>query len=253
MRQSDAADGAFGKPFAVDQDTFRRATVFVDHETDQIAIILVLCVGARGEGGFAAVTPILQHHLFGRTGFQIMLHKTIEEEPARLRRGAIGIAVRKTQKALVHHPEFENPVVKPFFFRGPVRQIEAPAVQLRFEAMLIHIGHHMRIFACAFDGRRIRVFFEIAVEDDFITLFIGVDEMQDECGVGFEPANVFGLAIARDQRKAGRQSLRARRVTCTSRFNNSSSQNSGKSHRMDQFGVNIISCGRRGPGKGTGT
>ena len=181
-----------------------------------------------------------------------MLYKTVEQEPAGLCGRAIGITIRLPQISLVHHPEFQNAVVQPLFACRAVGQIKPPAVELGLETMFIDIGHHMAITVGILDWWRIGVFFEIAVKYDLIAFFIGIDEVQNKGWVRLEPANILGwpkrgMSAKRDGRPS------CSRVTWTSRFNNSSSQNNGKSHNIDQFCVNIMSCGNRGPGSGMGT
>ena len=65
----------------------------------------------------------------------------------------------------------------------------------------------MAIAIGVIEWRWIGVFFEIAVEYDLITLFIGVDEVEDKSWVSFKPADVFWLAKPRNKRKTRWQPL----------------------------------------------
>ena len=70
--------------------------------------------------------------------------------------------------------------------------------------------------------------------------------MQDIGWVSLEPADLLRLAVARDQREAGRVVMQPRGMDVPL-------QQSGMSLRIDQFFVTAMSCGRRGPGSGIGT
>ena len=137
---------------------------------------------------------------------------SVEKEPAGPRSGRPDVARWLHQIGRIDHAELDDPVGEAFF-RGLARlQIEAPAVKARLEGMLVNIGHHVAVFACFFDGVRHGLVLVIALQNDLIFAFFvlglpRIRPMQHIGGGGFEPAYVFWLAIARDQRKAGRHAL----------------------------------------------
>jgi hypothetical protein len=58
MWQSDSAHRPIIKAFAVDEDAFRRSSVFVGHKADKIPIVFVCGANARGKGRFAGIATI---------------------------------------------------------------------------------------------------------------------------------------------------------------------------------------------------
>ena len=62
----------------------------------------------------------------------------------------------------------------------------------------------MRVLAILLEpfGLGCRIVLEVAVEDDFVAFFVGVEPVQDVSRLGFEPTDVFRRAVARNQREA---------------------------------------------------
>ena len=58
MWQSDSAHRPIIKAFAVDEDAFRRSSVFVGHKADKIAIVFVCGAHPRGKGRLAGIATI---------------------------------------------------------------------------------------------------------------------------------------------------------------------------------------------------
>ena len=89
VRQGDAAEGAVLEPLAVDQDALRPARVLIDDEADQIAVVLVRRPDARRERRLAGVAAFGQADRPALAGLQVVLDEAVEQEPARLGRGAV--------------------------------------------------------------------------------------------------------------------------------------------------------------------
>ena len=109
--------------------------------------------------------------------------------------------------AAVDHPEFERAIIEALLGRGPVGQVEAPAVQARKKAVLIDIGQHMAITILIGQRCRLGIVLEIGVHHHLIAFLISVEEVQDVGRRCLEPANVFRATVARDQREARRDAL----------------------------------------------
>ena len=58
MWQGNPAHRPIIKAFAVDEDAFRRPTVFVGHKADKIPIVFVCGAHARRKGRFAGISTI---------------------------------------------------------------------------------------------------------------------------------------------------------------------------------------------------
>ena len=84
MWQSDSAHRPIIKAFAVDEDAFRRSTVFVGNKADQIPVVFVCGAHAWGERRFAGIATIGQLDFPRLTRDQIMFDEACEQEPARL-------------------------------------------------------------------------------------------------------------------------------------------------------------------------
>ena len=60
MWKGNPANGPVRKFLAVDEDTFRRSTIFISDKADQIAVVLIHGADTRGKGRFTAIAPFFQ-------------------------------------------------------------------------------------------------------------------------------------------------------------------------------------------------
>ena len=63
-------------------------------------------------------------------GLKVVLDEAVEQEPAGLGGGGIGVAIGLAGVFLVEHAELQHPVVQVLFGRLPGLQVEAPAMEL---------------------------------------------------------------------------------------------------------------------------
>ena len=207
MRQGDPAHRSVGKALGVDQNALRRAAIFVDHEADDIAVVFFRCADARRERCLGGITPLFKPDFDRLASLEIVLDEAFEQEPAGLCQRRIDVTMLPPRELLVDHPKLDGAVVKALFLSRAVGEIEAPAVQPRLHAVLIEIGHQVTVRARIGERLGGRICLEIAVDDNLVTVLIGVEEVQHIGRCRLEPTDISGLAVARDQREARRDIL----------------------------------------------
>ena len=134
---------------------------------------------------------------------QVVLDIPVEQKPAWHLHRAVRIPVGSRCITLVDHAELQRAVVQALLGGLARHQVEAPAVQARTHLVLVQVGHHALVAL----GRTVevlwlRLLLEVAVEHDFVTLLVGIEEVQHKRRRRLEPADVGTLAAARDDGEA---------------------------------------------------
>ena len=165
----------------------------------KIAVVLGGAADARCHRGLAAVDAVLERESFLAAGRKIVLDQAVEQEPARLARRCIRVAVLAARIAAVDHAELGDgcPTTAPRVL-FPVTRLNRQRCSLACKPVegekpecLLPLVTCQRIDGCGLT-------FEEPVEDDLVAVLVGVGEVQHERRVGLEPPDVVGTAAPRD-------------------------------------------------------
>ena len=123
-----------------------------------------------------------------------MLDVAVEQKPAWHLHGTVDVAVVAPGVALVDHAKLQRAIVQALLAGLSGGQVEAPAVQAGLHFVLVQVGHHPLVaLGCPVKVLGLRLFFEIAIQNNLIAFFISIEPMQHKGGCGLKPADVLRL------------------------------------------------------------
>jgi hypothetical protein len=194
FRQSKFAHRPVGDPGRVEHQAVGRIGVHVGDQRDQIPVILRRTSDPRRHGRFAAVHAVAEREPLFCSGDEVVSDHAVEQEPAGFTGRGIGVAIPRTRVSAVDHAEFGDAVRQLLLAGLPGGQVEPPPVQPGLQAVEGQIAKCLLVLVAGAD--RSGVALEEPVEHDLLAVLVGVGEVQHECRVGLEPADVGGATAA---------------------------------------------------------
>ena len=183
----------------------RLVRIHIARERDQVAIVF-------GGRTIAGCHHCLAHEharikLDQRLGarIDIAFDESVEcKQPVRAS-SFVDVAVVASGMTPIHHRELGTTVGQRFFGRSSSDQIEPPPMSARFEHVHIERLETLMHTSGPVDATGSRVVLEVAIEHDFVAVFVRVGPMQDEGRVGLEPLDVGSGAVPRNDGETTRK------------------------------------------------
>ena len=141
-------------------------------------------------------------------GLDVVFHEAVEREDAVGAQGVVAVTVGTSPVLPVDHRELGTRLTERLFPGLSRDKVETPTVVAglqhihveRLESLVLRVDVRTAVNASSRG-----VVLEEAVEDDLVTVLVGVGPVEDEGRVGLEPPDVLGGAVPRHQREPTRQ------------------------------------------------